>query len=146
MGGLRCHCRDCFDTLAPPLALKAGCDTPYPEFLCMHERKTYYFVAASRKFLFEDEPLDESLKERVRNYRDRGKEIDFWAIEQPAFLEAPEMAEVKRRCPQPAAAVISTDPLLIRWLTLRLEFVATGQFEAPSETIPDPFASLAVAG
>ncbi|MCY7337184.1 MAG: DUF2488 domain-containing protein, partial [Chamaesiphon sp.] len=28
------------------------------------------------------------------------------------------------------------------WLKLRLEFVATGEFQAPSATIPDPIASL----
>ncbi len=108
----------------------------------MQDQKTYYFVAASRKFLCEDEPLGESLKERIRNYGDRKKEIDFWLVDQPAFLEAPEMAEVKRQCPQPTAAIVSTDPHVVRWLKLRLEFVATGEFMAPSETIPDPLASM----
>lgn len=106
------------------------------------EQKTYYFVAASRKFLCEEEPLGESLKERKKNYSDRHKEIDFWLVEQPAFLEAPEMKELKQKISQPAAAVISTDPQVIRWLKLRLEFVATGEFTAPSATIPNPLASL----
>ncbi|WP_019502408.1 MgPME-cyclase complex family protein [Pseudanabaena sp. PCC 6802] len=110
----------------------------------MQEPKNYYFVAASRNFLCEDEPLAESLKERTRNYGDRKKEIDFWLVEQPAFLDAPEMADVKRQCPQPAAAIVSTDPNVVRWLKLRLEFVATGEFTAPSATIPDPLASLAI--
>lgn len=104
--------------------------------------QTYYFVAASRKFLCEQEPLGEFLKERAKNYGDRRKEIDFWFIEYPAFLEAPELAETKKLCPQPAAAVVSTDPQVIRWLKLRLEFVATGEFTAPSATIPDPLARL----
>jgi hypothetical protein len=30
-------------------------------------------------------------------------------------------------------------------LKLRLEFVATGEFPAPSATIPDPIATLAIA-
>jgi len=105
--------------------------------------QTYYFVAASRKFLLEQEPLSESLKERVKNYGDRHKEIDFWLIEQPAFLEAPEMAAIKKQCPSPAAAVVSTDPQVIRWLKLRLEFVVTGEFTAPSSNIPNALASLA---
>jgi len=37
------------------------------------------------------------------------KEIDFWWVLQPAFLESPEMAELKAQCPQPSAAVISTN-------------------------------------
>ncbi|NER51430.1 MAG: DUF2488 domain-containing protein, partial [Symploca sp. SIO1A3] len=28
------------------------------------------------------------------------------------------------------------------WLKLRLEFVKTGEFQAPSDLIPDPLASL----
>jgi hypothetical protein len=43
--------------------------------------------------------------------------------------------------PRPAAAVISTDAKFITFLKLRLEFVATGSFEAPSAAISDPLAS-----
>lgn len=105
--------------------------------------KTYYYVLASQRFLTEEEPIDETLKERTRNYHEQEKEIDFWLVIQPAFLEAPEMAKVKQECPQPAAAIISTNPQFITWLKLRLEFVKTGEFQAPSVTIPDPLASLA---
>ncbi|MDJ1184001.1 MgPME-cyclase complex family protein [Roseofilum casamattae] len=103
---------------------------------------TYHYVLASKKFLIEEEPLEEVLRERTRNYREREKEIDFWLIEQPAFLDAAELAAHKKECPQPAAAIISTDPQFITWLKLRLEYVLTGKFEAPSESIADPFASL----
>ncbi|WP_159790679.1 MgPME-cyclase complex family protein [Sodalinema gerasimenkoae] len=106
---------------------------------------TYYYVAASQKFLLEEEPLDEVLQERVRNYQEREKEIDFWLVKQPAFLEAPDLAEAKAKCPQPSVAIISTDRQFITWLKLRLEYVLTGQFEAPSESIPDPLASMAQA-
>ncbi|VEP14378.1 conserved hypothetical protein [Hyella patelloides LEGE 07179] len=103
---------------------------------------TYYYVLASQKFLLEEEPFEEVIKERVRNYQEQNKEIDFWLIKQPAFLEAPEMAEIKAKCPQPSVAVISTNKQMITWLKLRLEYVITGQFEAPSESIPDALASL----
>lgn len=106
---------------------------------------TYHYVLASHRFLIEEEPLDEVLKERVRHYHEQEKEIDFWLVKQPAFLEAPEMAEIKKSCPQPAVAVISTNLQFITYLKLRLEFVTTGQFEAPSNTIPDPLASLTTA-
>jgi hypothetical protein len=106
------------------------------------EKQTYYFIAASQRFLLEEEPFEEVIKERTRHYQEQQKEIDFWVITQPAFLEAPELAEVKAQCPQPAAAVISTNSTFITWLKLRLQHVMTGEFQAPSETIPDPKASL----
>lgn len=102
----------------------------------------YYFIAASRSFLCEQEPLSESLRERRRNYGDRGKEIDFWLVEQPSFLNLPAFAELKAEIPQPAAAVISTDPQVIRWLKLRLEFVATGEFDGAD--LADPLGSDAL--
>ncbi len=106
---------------------------------------TYYYVVASQRFLLEEEPFDEVLKERHRYYQSRKKEIDFWLIRQPAFLAAPELADVRAKCPQPAAAVVSTDKTFVTWLKLRLEYVAMGAFEAPSAAIPDPLASLETA-
>ena len=104
--------------------------------------KTYYYLVASHKFLREEEALDEVFTERIRNYQEQEKEIDFWSIDRPAFLDAPELAEVKAQCPQPATAIVSTNKQFITWLKLRLEFVTTGEFSAPSATIPDPLASL----
>ncbi|MBE9077482.1 DUF2488 family protein [Romeria aff. gracilis LEGE 07310] len=106
---------------------------------------TYYYAVASQRFLLEEEPFEEVLKERQRHYQSQEQAVDFWLIKQPAFLDAPALSDIKARCPQPAAAVISTQPTFITWLKLRLEYVATGSFEAPSETIPDPLASLATA-
>ncbi|MEM8830337.1 MAG: MgPME-cyclase complex family protein [Cyanobacteria bacterium P01_G01_bin.19] len=103
---------------------------------------TYYYVAASQKFLLEEEPFEEVIQERIRNYQERNKEIDFWFIQQPAFLDAPEMAKIKAQIPQPCAAVVTTNQQLSTWLKLRLEYVVVGSFEAPSDSIPDPLASL----
>ncbi len=102
----------------------------------------YYYLLASQKFLLEDEPLDEVLRERRRHYQELEKEIDFWLVKQPAFLDSDGFGDVKSRCPQPAAAVISTDKTLITWLKLRLEYVLTGEFKAPTSTLPEPLASL----
>ncbi|NJO42565.1 MAG: DUF2488 family protein [Cyanobacteria bacterium CRU_2_1] len=104
--------------------------------------QTYYYALASQQFLLTEEPMEEVLRERTRHYRDHEKEIDFWFVQQPAFLEAPEMATIKANCPQPAIALISTNPSFITWLKLRLEYVSTGQFQAPSDAIPEPLASL----
>jgi hypothetical protein len=103
---------------------------------------TYYYVVASQKFILEEEPTHEVLAERTRHYNEQEKEIDFWLVPQPAFLEAPEMAEVKAKCPQPAVAIVSTNAQFITWLRLRLEYVLTGEFQAPSNTIPNPLGSL----
>jgi Protein of unknown function (DUF2488) len=107
--------------------------------------QTYYYLVASKRFLREEEPLDEVYDERVRNYQEQKKEIDFWFIDRPAFLDAPEFAAVKAKVPQPATAVISTNKQFITWLKLRLEFVTTGEFQAPSTSIPDPLATLTTA-
>jgi len=104
---------------------------------------TYYYVLASQKFLLEEEPFEEVLKERRRNYAEKNKEIDFWQVLQPAFLNAPEMVAIKAKIPEKNVAIITTDKTLSVWLKLRLEYVLTGEFEAPSDTIPDPLASLA---
>jgi hypothetical protein len=103
---------------------------------------TYYYILASQKFLLEEEPFEEVLRERRRDYQEKNQEIDFWLVKQPAFIEAPEMKEIKAQCPQPSVAVISTNPKFITWLKLRLEYVIKGQFEAPSESIPEPLASF----
>ena len=104
---------------------------------------TYHFVAASEAFLTEEEPLDEVLRERVRNYGEKGREIDFWLVKRPAFLEAPALAALASPVPRPAAAVVSTDETFITFLKLRLEFVVTGSFEAPAAGLDDPLASVA---
>ena len=107
--------------------------------------QTYHYILASESFLLEEEPLAEVLKERTRNYHEQEKTIDFWLVKQPAFLEAPELAVNKAKCPQPAVAVVSTNEQFITWLKLRLEYVLVGAFMAPSATIPDPLASMIAA-
>ena len=100
----------------------------------------YFFVAASEKFLTFEEPLEEILKERKRNYRENNKEVDFWLLIKPMFLKAKEFQELDKKIPKPNAAVISTDKKFITFLKLRLEFVAYGEFELPNQDIPDPLA------
>ena len=100
----------------------------------------YHFVAASEKFLTVEEPLEEILKERRRNYSENNKEIDFWLLLNPSFLNAPQFVDLNKKIPSPSAAVISTDKKFITFLKLRLEFVAFGEFESPSTGIVDPLA------
>jgi len=104
---------------------------------------TYHFIAASDAFLRVEEPLEEVLRERVRNYGEQGKEIDFWLVPQPRFLDTPPLAALAASVPRPACAVVSTDEKFITFLKLRLEFVVRGSFDAPSAAIPDALASAA---
>ena len=100
---------------------------------------TYFFVAASEKFLTVEEPLEEILKERVRNYKENKKEIDFRLLKDPSFLKSSKFVDLSAKIPNTPAAVISTDKKFITFLKLRLEFVAVGEFESPNAEIKDPF-------
>ena len=102
---------------------------------------TYFFVAASEKFLTVEEPIEEILKERMRNYKENNKEIDFWLLKNPSFLQTAQFVDLNKKIPSPSAAVISTDKKFITFLKLRLEFVAYGEFECPSPEIADALAT-----
>ena len=100
---------------------------------------TYFFVAASEKFLTVEEPIEEILRERMRNYKENNKEIDFWLLKNPSFLRTSQFIELIEKIPSPPAAILSTDKKFITFLKLRLEFVAVGEFEFPNAEITDPF-------
>ena len=99
----------------------------------------YFFVAASEKFLTVEEPIEEILKERMRNYKENNKEKDFWLLKNPSFLKTTQFVDLTAKIPSPPAAVLSTDKKFITFLKLRLEFVAVGEFECPNAEITDPF-------
>ena len=101
--------------------------------------KTYYFVAAREKFLTVEEPIEEILKERMRNDKENNTEIDFWLLKNPSFLQTAQFVDLKAKIPSPPAAILSTDKKFITFLKLRLEFVAVGEFECPNAEITDPF-------
>ena len=99
----------------------------------------YFFVAASEKFLTVEEPLEEILRERERNYKENNKEIDFWLLKNPSFLQTSQFVDMRGKIPYPPAGVLSTDKKFITFLKLRLEFVAVGEFECPNAEITDPY-------
>ena len=100
---------------------------------------TYFFVAASEKYLTVEDTVEEILKERIRNYKENNKEIDFWLLKNPSFLQTSQFIDLKAKIPSPPAAILSTDKKFITFLKLRLEFVAVGEFEFPNAEITDPF-------
>jgi len=79
-----------------------------------------------------EEPLDEVLAERVRNYGERNKPLDFWKVPQPRFIDDPQVKAALAACPRPALAVVSTDGQFIRWLRNRLAYVLMGSLESPT--------------
>lgn len=108
------------------------------------EPVTYHFVAGSLSFL-RSEPLEEVLEERRRYYAEHNRPIDFFWVPEPAFLETEALKPIRDKFSGAVGAVISTNADFIRWLRLRLTFVETGTFVAPSSSIPDPLRSLASA-
>lgn len=88
----------------------------------------YYFAIASEKFLLQEEPIEEILRERMNHYSNHCKKIDFWLVKNPDFLRLPEMSKVRSRLNTTTASIISTNPLFINWLKLRIGFVITGCF------------------
>nr|YP_010873092.1 Ycf54 [Nemalion vermiculare]WGV34442.1 Ycf54 [Nemalion vermiculare] len=101
----------------------------------------YYFAIASQDFLLHEEPLEEVLRERINHYKNIEKVIDFWLIVNPEFINATEMASIKKQLTKPSAAILSHNKTFIEWLKLRFGFVITGEFESPSNEIPSPLKS-----
>jgi len=65
----------------------------------------YFFVAASENFLTVEEPIEEILKERMRNYKENDKEIDFWILKNPSFLQTSQFVDLKAKIATPPAAI-----------------------------------------
>nr|YP_008965621.1 conserved hypothetical plastid protein [Porphyridium purpureum]BAO23597.1 conserved hypothetical plastid protein [Porphyridium purpureum] len=89
----------------------------------------YYFAAASKKFFLEEEPIEEVLRERTNYYNSINKPIDFWLLVDPDFLNSKELSYVQLRIKKPSAVIISTNPVFINWIKLRVSYVLTGEIE-----------------
>ncbi|KAK4278173.1 hypothetical protein QN277_016056 [Acacia crassicarpa] len=96
-----------------------------------NEDNKYYFVVANAKFMLdEEEHFQEVLFERLRNYRERNKEQDFWLVIEPKFLD--RFPEITKRLKRPAVALVSTNSRWITFMKLRLDRVLAQSFEAES--------------
>lgn len=92
----------------------------------------YYFAVASQKFLFEEEPLEEILRERIYHYKSINKPIDFWLIKNSSFVNFADLNNITKMIQQPVAAILSYDLNFINWIKLRLGFVLIGEYSSPS--------------
>ena len=95
----------------------------------------YYFSIASKNFLMKEEPIEEILRERTDYYNRINKDIDFWLVINPKFINLNEFAQIKAQLISTPAAIISLDKQFIEWLKLRIGFVAIGNFESESHLI-----------
>lgn len=90
----------------------------------------YYFAVASRNFLINEEPIEEILRERTSYYKSINKDIDFWFISNPTFIDSPKIQEIQRKFNGSLAAIVSFDKNFIQWLKLRISFVIIGDFQS----------------
>lgn len=101
----------------------------------------YYFILATKEFLFEIEPVEEVLRERAHYYSSRNKQVDFWILPSPGFLNtySNELKELtKDNSNENLVAIVSTDADFIYWLKLRYQNVLSGSFNAPTTKILQP--------
>ncbi|KAJ9145787.1 hypothetical protein P3X46_028126 [Hevea brasiliensis] len=98
----------------------------------------YYFAVANAKFMLdEEEHFKELLFERLRNYGERNKELDFWLVIEPKFLD--KFPNINKRLKRPAVALVSTNGPWITFMKLRLDRVLSDSYEA--DTLEEALAS-----
>lgn len=93
---------------------------------------TYYYTLASRKFLLEEEPVEEILRERLNFYQANNIDLDFWLIKNLSQLKISELTMLEDQIKTEAAVIISTNKHFIDWLKLRLQYVKIGTFQNDS--------------
>nr|YP_010619585.1 hypothetical protein PN023_pgp179 [Tayloriella tenebrosa]WAX03598.1 hypothetical protein [Tayloriella tenebrosa] len=96
----------------------------------------YHFAFASQNFFLNQEPIEEILRERTQYYYKCKKEVDFWFILNPHFIQSLDYTINHHDQNQSFAAIVSLDKQFIQWLKLRLVFVSIGSFESQSVFLP----------
>lgn len=96
----------------------------------------YYFAVASKNFFLNQEPIEEILRERIHYYESNNKNVDFWFVINPNFINSNVKQEFLN-IPDSCAAIVSLDKQFIQWLKLRISFVKIGSFQSKSIFIPN---------
>ena len=99
--------------------------------------KKYYYIIMSQNEMFENQVLEEILRERANSYFLKSKALDFWLVVNPDFFQFSEILtnleesqfykqnlfnildSSKRKFYN---SLISTDPIFINWIKLRLGY------------------------
>ena len=91
---------------------------------------TYYIAMASTKFLLEQEPIEEMLRERKRYYKENNLPIDFWLIRDFSSINEPELKKLETYLMKPMSMIISSNKRFIDWIKLRVNYVLVDSFES----------------
>lgn len=80
---------------------------------------------ANAEFMLHDvqnEAMAEQLRERIRLFSEKSREVDFWLVPEPVWLDKrfPEKAKAVKR---PCVALVSTDKTWMTFMKLRLDRV-----------------------
>ena len=90
---------------------------------------------ANAKFLLdEEEHLAEVLRERRRYFQEKEKDMDFFIVPEPKWLDE-KIPDVAKRTKRPAAAIVSTDLVWITFVKLRVDRCYKGEVECSKEDI-----------
>jgi len=93
------------------------------------------FVVANAKFLLdEEEHLAEVLRERRRYFQEKEKDMDFFIVPEPKWLDE-KFPDVAKRTKRPAAAIVSTDLVWITFVKLRVDRCYKGEMDCSKEDI-----------
>ncbi|GAB4818846.1 hypothetical protein N2152v2_005892 [Parachlorella kessleri] len=106
------------------VAVKAVAEAKAPAATAASTQE-WYACVASAEFFYNDvqnEPFAEQLREKKRWFEEQDKELDFYLVSQPAWLES-KFPEEAKRVSKPAVALVSTDPTWILFMKLRLDRV-----------------------
>nr|YP_009051168.1 hypothetical chloroplast RF54 [Galdieria sulphuraria]AIG92610.1 hypothetical chloroplast RF54 [Galdieria sulphuraria] len=90
---------------------------------------TYYILMANKHFLFNYEPVEEVIRERYENYKNRNLNFKLITEDDKNFFSLREIKNMKKLIPNEAIAIISNDSEFIDWLKLRLTYVIKDQIE-----------------
>lgn len=87
------------------------------------ETKKWYALVANADFMLNDvnnESVAEQLREKVRFYKEQEKDLDFFLVCEPEWLDdLPQAKQVGR----PAVAIVAADKMWITFMKLRLDRV-----------------------
>lgn len=124
-------------SIVPIQAVTKEAQLPSTETDQNRKTKYHYLVANAKFMLDEEEHFKELMCERLRCYGERDKEVDFWLVIEPKFLD--KFPDVTKRLGRPAVALVSTNGTWIKFMKLRLDRVLQREFEA--ETLEEALSS-----
>jgi len=100
----------------------------------------YYYVLFDQKLFFENETIEELLRERANYYNSKGKFVDFWLLPSPEFVndknflddlkltnyyKEKSISYINFKNRNFFIALVSTNKEFINWMELRIGYFET---------------------